>query len=68
MTGVDKFAVQLVLDGTPMDVTGVDLDAAVMALVDRGHPYATIAHRCRITERKVQKVVDAVRARARRAA
>jgi DNA (cytosine-5)-methyltransferase 1 len=28
MTGVDTFAVQLVLDGTPMNLTGADLEAA----------------------------------------
>ena len=68
MTGVDTFAVELVLDGTPMNLTGVDLEAAVMALLDRGHTYAEIGHRCRISEQKVWRTADAVRAREKRVA
>ncbi len=68
MTAVDTFAVQLVLDGTPMNLAGDDLEAAVMALLDRGHPYTTGADRCRISERHAKRIAGAVRARqARRA-
>lgn len=65
---VDTFAIELVLDGTPMNLTGVDLEAAVMALADRGHTYQAIADRCRISEQRVKEVLQMVRKRAKTAA
>lgn len=50
-----------------MNLTGPDLEAAVVALADRGHTYQTIADRCRVTEGKVQRTLDMLRKRARTA-
>ncbi len=69
MTTIDMFAVDCVLDGTPMNLAGGDLEAAVMALLDHGHTYTVVADRCRISERHAKRIAGAVRARqARRAA
>jgi len=65
---VDTFAIELVLDGTPMNLTGPDLEAAVLALADRGHTYQTIADRCRKTEGQIRRTLDAGRKRAKAAA
>lgn len=65
---VDEHAVELVLDGQPMTLTGADLEAAALQLVDRGLDYAAIAGRCRSDEATVRRVLNTARQRLARAA
>ncbi len=67
VTAVDWFAVELVLDGHRMNLTGADRDAAVLALADRGHTYTEIGDRVRLSRAAARKAVDAARQRAQRA-
>lgn len=65
---VDELAVDLVLDGQPMTLTGRELEAAALALSDRGLGYGLIAARCRTDEETVRRVLNTARTRTKRAA
>jgi transcriptional regulator with XRE-family HTH domain len=65
---VDEFAVELVLDGQPMRLTGRELEEAALRLSERGLDYAAIAARVRSDEATIRRVLNTVRARAARAA
>lgn len=65
---VDEHAIELVLDGQPMTLTGRDLEVAVDRLADRGLSYADIAARVRSDEKTVRRIRNNAQARASRAA
>lgn len=65
---VDEHAVTLVLDGQPMTLTGRDLEAAALLLIDKGLDYAAIADRCRSDETTVRRVLNTARKRMERSA
>lgn len=63
---VDEHALDLVLDGQPMRLTGRDLEVAVDRLVDDGLSYADVAARVRSDETTVRRIRNtALKARRR---
>lgn len=65
---VDEHAIELVLDGQRMALTGADLEAAALALSDRGHTYADIAGRVHSEPTTIRRLLNTARKRLERAA
>ena len=65
---VDEHAIELVLDGQPMALTGRELEVAVERLMDTGLSFTATAARVRSTETTVRRIRNTQLAKARRAA
>lgn len=63
---VDEHAIELVLDGQPMTLTGRDLEVAVRRLAEAGVDAATIAGRVHSDERTVRRIRNTEGVRAAR--
>ncbi len=66
--GLDELAVEHVIDGATMRLTGPELLAAAIVLNGRGHDYALIAARCRSDVATVRRVLNTAQQRAIREA